>query len=68
MVIPRRLRGIPDSEFEPAVVKTLKLGVRAASIAAIVEVLPAEPVTPIILSLGLRSLSLKIWALAKKRR
>ena len=43
---PRMFRGMPDSELEPAVVLTLNLFFRTASIAVTVEVLPAEPVTP----------------------
>ena len=54
---PRMFRGMPDSELEPAVVLILNFGPKAAWQARIVEVLPAEPVTPTILRPGLRSWS-----------
>jgi len=42
-------RGRPDSELPPLrLVLTVRLGVRAAAMAKRVLVLPAEPVTPII--------------------
>lgn len=66
--MPRRERGIPDSELEPAVVLTLNLGLRLAAMAAVVEVLPAEPVTPMILSLGFKKRSLRSWSWAQRRR
>lgn len=40
-------KGMPDSELPPfRLVLTLRLGVRAAAVASRVLVLPAEPVTP----------------------
>ena len=69
---PRMFKGIPDSELAPRVVLVVKLGLKMASRAKTVEVLPAEPVTPMMVSSlpwrRRRSLTLTSWSLAKKRR
>lgn len=43
--------GMPDSELAAPVVLTLYLDLRMASMAATAELLPAEPVTPMMIGL-----------------
>lgn len=49
-LIPRIFKGIPDSEFDPAVVLTIKRSLIADSQALMVDDLPAEPVMPTMVS------------------
>ena len=65
-------RGMPDSELVPRVVLTWNFDLRTDSMVMTVEVFPAEPVTPMMVSFlpwrRRSSLILASWSLAKKRR